>query len=792
MEGDRRERIRVLFIVYRAEWWGCLDSLCRAECGDEDTLCYVMAVPRYERDEGTLEVNFARKRTAPQGWVERLPREAVVVDCESFDLNQGFDRIYIHNPYDNGCYLDSVEETYYSYNLKKYTEKLIYVPHLLYLGGIPEEYAHCPAYANVDAIYLPDGRAKYSLEVQYDEKVEVVPSGIPEYLDRLAEERGGCREGKKKLLYCLSFHNLYYGTERQIQKMWMLFTYFKEHRDVQLIFRPDRDIKMQYGRLQENVRAEYEKLLTYFHKHKIGILDGSPDSYRAAVEADGIISMGHPMNTFFSVLGKYVLQLDWEQREVPSEEDRRIPILWAVEAEECEGGIEIWFVPQGTRLICRMVIPERGDKREKDGKVIMERVSANDRRKGSTACRERAAAVGSKEDGSVEIVAEVPDDVLGGLNYISLIKKGNSLYLSPYSSEGIWKYDLTTGDFREQYLPGDIANRFTATVPYQGALYLIPRFYPGIVRYDMATEELRIIDGWVEEAERHVPEDCSKEPYFIWAVRQEGNMLYMASSKCDVWMEFDMDTDSWEVRHMNLPGKRFVGMVKDGDLVWLFPYCGEEVILWNRESGESRVIHRTVKRETKNSPYVNGIDLRDRIVAFPQQWTDHFLVMRKPAAPEPKGRLEEDGSRDGEKPVCGILEEVREERALPCGEKAYPTEYLRQRKGGYQYTKRLESGRILTYEYYDGAFLLLDRNLKLLRKIPCRLPIEAVRQQQDVIWKKGQCSGDFHGCISEGYSIPAMVEYFVRHGDEDRKEIREHYAREILKAQQYNKHRSGM
>lgn len=750
VEDNRREQTRVLFLVYRAEWWGCLDSLCRAECQEEDTVCYVMAIPRYEREEGTLEVNFARKRTAPQGWAEKLPQKAVLADCESFDLNQGFDRIYIHNPYDNGCYLDSVEEKYYSYNLEKYTKKLIYVPHLLCLGGIPEEYTRCPAYANVDAIYLPDGRAKYSLEVEYDEKVEIVPSGIPEYLNRLAEEHGGSRDGKKKLLYCLSFHDLYYGTERQIQKMWDLFTYFKENREVQLIFRPDRDIKMQYGRLQENVRAEYEKLLTYFHKNKIGIYDGSPDPYRAAVEADGIMSMGHPMNTFFSVLGKYVLQLDWEQRVVPSEEDRCIPIMWAVASEEREGGIEIWFVPQGTRLLCKMVVPEGAD-------------------------------------GSVEIVAEVPDDMLGGLNYISLTKKGNSLYLSPFASEGIWKYELTTGDFREQYLPQEAYNRFAVTVSYQDVLYMIPRFYPGIVRYDTETEELRVIDGWIEELDRHVSEDCRREPYFIWAVRQEGNMLYMASSKCDVWMEYDMDKDNWTVRHMNLPGKKFVGMVKDGNQVWLFPYCGEEVILWNRESGESRVVHRTLKRETKNSPYVNGVDLGDRIVAFPQQWTDHFLVMRKPAIPKPEDRLEESGCGDGAKPVRGALEEAEEVRRLPCGEKAYLSEYLRQRKGGYQYTEQLESGRILTYEYYDGAFLLLDQNLRLLRKIPCRLPIEAVRQQQDRIWKKGQYSGDFHGCISEAYSIPAMVEYFARHGNEDRKEIQEHYAREILKAQHYNK-----
>lgn len=80
-----------------------------------------------------------------------------MADYREFSLEQGFDRIYIHNPYDDIYPVDSVEMKYYLGNLKPYAKKLIYVPHLLYIGWIPDECAKTPVYDFVDAIYLPDG-----------------------------------------------------------------------------------------------------------------------------------------------------------------------------------------------------------------------------------------------------------------------------------------------------------------------------------------------------------------------------------------------------------------------------------------------------------------------------------------------------------------------------------------------------------------------------------------------------------------------------------------------------------
>ncbi|MCM1237294.1 MAG: hypothetical protein NC489_45075 [Ruminococcus flavefaciens] len=45
------------------------------------------------------------------------------------------DIIYFHNPYDNWNLVTSVGPRFYSSNLKKYTEKLVYIPYFI-LGEI--------------------------------------------------------------------------------------------------------------------------------------------------------------------------------------------------------------------------------------------------------------------------------------------------------------------------------------------------------------------------------------------------------------------------------------------------------------------------------------------------------------------------------------------------------------------------------------------------------------------------------------------------------------------------------
>lgn len=724
------EKKKVLFVVYRTEWWGCLDGYCRQECAREDVICYVLPVPRYEREDITYKADFNRVHFHPEKLISVLPERSCLADWQTFSTEQDFERIYIHNPYENGCLTDTVELKYYASSLRQHTKKLIYVSHFMDL--IPEDYANCKAYDYVDAIYAPRENARFSLDVKYDSKVETVESGLPAYLDKMAEKMNG-REAAApmKLLYCVSYSDLYHGTEKQLQKMSEIFECVKNTPEIQMIFRPDEDIRARRQTLDEKIWKGYRKLVTDFKRNRIGIYDKSSDLYEAAVTADGIMSRDHPMNLLFSLQGKYVLQVDWVRRpEPPSIEERCIPVVWDAAVTEKDGETELLFVPGGTKRICRMRIPESGD-------PVPE----------------------------VEVLAEVPDEITGGLNYMYIRRQGNCLYLIPCDSDGIWKYDMNTGYFGKAYLPDFVPGSVSAVFSYGRYLYLMPSVYPGIVKYDTVTEEIRIFDGWVKELDAGVSGECAKAPYFSWAALQEDSMLYLASSKKDVWMEFDMEMDTWQLFPMNLPGQRFVHMVKDGEWVWLLPYFGDEIVLWNRTLRQGHTVYaaENPNREKGFAPYLLGLDLGDAVAAFPQAETDHILIIPKNIGKEALERRTDD---DMTRHVSG---------GIPCGPRDCPSEYRKNTGCGYEFVKRLDSGRILAYEYYEGTFMLLDGQLNLIRRVPCRLDPETVRRQRDAVWENTQVRNGYLGRIWEEGSMSAMLENFLRHGREHRQEIREHY-----------------
>ncbi len=57
----------------------------------------------------------------------------LLTDWQSYNFEDRMpDVIYIHNAYDNCNRVTSVHSKFYSGNLKKYTEKLVYIPYFVY------------------------------------------------------------------------------------------------------------------------------------------------------------------------------------------------------------------------------------------------------------------------------------------------------------------------------------------------------------------------------------------------------------------------------------------------------------------------------------------------------------------------------------------------------------------------------------------------------------------------------------------------------------------------------------
>ncbi|MDE6025324.1 MAG: LicD family protein [Lachnospiraceae bacterium] len=116
------ERREVAFLPFRAKYWDAMKSIWECASMDDTYDTYVIPIPYYEKTALGELGNFYYEGN-------EFPDDMVITGYEDYDFEKRHpDIIFIQVPYDEYNYTLSVEPFYYSKNLKKYTDKLIYVP----------------------------------------------------------------------------------------------------------------------------------------------------------------------------------------------------------------------------------------------------------------------------------------------------------------------------------------------------------------------------------------------------------------------------------------------------------------------------------------------------------------------------------------------------------------------------------------------------------------------------------------------------------------------------------------
>lgn len=116
---NRRE---IVFLPYKADLWDMFDGLWRECIADENCDVYVIPIP-YMYKTGRCEL-FKECYEA-----DKFPEEVGIFDYRKYNFEQRHpDEIYIQCPYDKCNPVISVEPYFYSDNMIKYTDKLVFVP----------------------------------------------------------------------------------------------------------------------------------------------------------------------------------------------------------------------------------------------------------------------------------------------------------------------------------------------------------------------------------------------------------------------------------------------------------------------------------------------------------------------------------------------------------------------------------------------------------------------------------------------------------------------------------------
>lgn len=294
----------IVFLPYKSSMWDSLESAWKAVFDDEEhCIAYVIPVPYADRNFDGSVAKWHCER-------DLFPSYVPTLDWKQVDLFEWHpDVIVFHNPYDDQNRVTSVEERFYSRNIRKCTEKLIYIPYFILEDPCTEasvvNFVLTPGVLNADRVIVQSEAIR---EVYVDVLVknttckdrsfwEQKVSGIgspkidkvltsrkedfdmPEKWQRMAKD-------KKVILYNTSLSDMLQNAEKICDKLNYVFKIFRNRNDMVLWWRPHPLMKATLHSMRPDVEAGYRLLEKEFIEEAWGIFDDSADLHRAICWSD--------------------------------------------------------------------------------------------------------------------------------------------------------------------------------------------------------------------------------------------------------------------------------------------------------------------------------------------------------------------------------------------------------------------------------------------------------------------------------------------------------------------------
>lgn len=346
IRNDIKIRIEAVFLPYKASMWDSLESVWKAADADPDCDAYVIPIPYFDKnpDGGFKEEHY-------EG--DQYPDYVPVTRYDEYDFGKHMpDAIYIHNGYDNWNLVTSVHPDFYSWNLKKYTEELVYIPYFV-LGEIdPDDeqavegmkhFCFMPGIINADKIIVQSENMKKiyvreylkaakksgltgkHLDKEYLDK-KFLGTGSPKFDKVLNTKKGDleipdewmrviCRTDgswKKIIFYNTGIGSLLLFDKKWVEKIENVLKIFNENQNkVALLWRPHPLIENTMKSMRPEVLEKYIEIREKYIVEKWGIYDDTADVDRAVVLSDAYYGDPSSIMYLFEQLAKTVLITDY-------------------------------------------------------------------------------------------------------------------------------------------------------------------------------------------------------------------------------------------------------------------------------------------------------------------------------------------------------------------------------------------------------------------------------------------------------------------------------------------------
>ncbi len=564
----------VVFLPYKASMWDCMESVWMAAQEDENCECYVIPIPYYDRDrDGSLgQLHYEGNQ---------YPDYVTITALDEYNIPERKpDVIYIHNPFEDCNYVTSVHPMFYARELRKHTERLVYIPYFFTEGELPKSHLQLPAYPYMDIMVVQNASVKEQLKGLVDaEKIAVL--GSPK-LDRiLGYEAKQCMPqplkeyvgNKKVVLLNTSISFLLENANAAVEKIKSVVQIVKDREDVVLVWRPHPLLEATLQSMRPGVYREYMLLKEQFVQERMGVLDTGMDLAMLVACADAYIGEAtSSMVVLFKSLGKPIFILASENQEVATEKAEAFFDFYLEENK-------IYFAHSDFNAVC----------------------------------------VGNMETGVVDNVITAEETVCVPRSYTDVCERNGELFFAPMNADALMRVGITSGECSTTKLETPAASNFNRVLKYKQYLYFVPTIYDAILRYDCENHTVKAYDEPVMMLKKH-----SRETGYIsmFASCIVEDKLYFATPTSNYVAEFDLETEKTQIYEVGSKDNGYWDMLYDGKDFWLNPYKGIALVRWNKERNEVREYDEypegfSYPEEGKDC-FIRIVDCGATLLAFPK------------------------------------------------------------------------------------------------------------------------------------------------------------------------------
>lgn len=202
-----------------------------------------------------------------------------------------------------------------------------------------------------------------------------------------------------------------------------------------------------------------------------------------------------------------------------------------------------------------------------------------------------------------------------------------NIIVVPLKAKKIWIYSLENmvwkGIAFDCCKLGISETNFRQAIIYKNSLFLFGGHYPAILKMELSTYKI----SYIKEPFSQYPkvEKNPEELYFRGDLVCKKNIVYLASSKDNLILNFDLESQTYKWIEVGGKNNKYSGIMWDGNNYWISPRHDTPVVKWNGK--DKAVEYEIPKEKKKRQNYYSGVVGRDHQVIIPAMGDNSHTII---------------------------------------------------------------------------------------------------------------------------------------------------------------------